>query len=157
MAKKHSLWKFWWWFGANPAWELVKFIGGTAIVSALWTVLKNEIHRHPIDWILLTCLLVCGSFLIVMAVFFERKSRIEEQLNPEPIASAECEEIKGLETALYDSARSNLQYRDERDRCQEEKRELQKQFDELFTPLQIEAFQVAVALRKLIDEVGPSP
>ena len=73
------------------------------------------------------------------------------------VIAPEREEIKRLEAALHDSARSNLEYRGERDQCEDEKRFLQKRFDDMFTPLQIDAIALAIELENFSKEMNARP
>jgi hypothetical protein len=131
MARKHPLWKFWWWFGANPVWELIKVIGGTSIVSAFLNVLKNEIHRHPVDWILFGCLLVFGVALIWIAAWkttnnAESSHLPELKSSPAIVDDGEVDQRRreeiGRKAELWTAQES-------RRICDEERREALKQLE----------------------------
>jgi hypothetical protein len=154
MSRKHPLWKFWWWFGANPAWDFIKFIGGTTIVSALWNILKNEIHRHPVDWILFAGLVVVGLLLVSLAVWQTRKS-----------GDISVAEPSARDTTAWERNLTAELKAERKEREQAEQRLLEVQFElekseerpALLTPLQVEILTLARDLRKLLRDAGPAP
>lgn len=95
------------------------------------------------------------------AVFPLENSAAVQKL--EGLVSKEQESVKQLKAELdkakadlYESAKSNLGYRDERNQCREEKRELQEKLS-LLSPLQWEALMLARDLRGLNASLGPYP
>jgi hypothetical protein len=118
-------------------------------------------HHAPVDWALFSCLVILGVFLVILAFVFGPRKRLSPQT---PIPNGvtdeqwkEKQEIQRLTDSLYDSAKSNLEYRAERDQCEEEKRALQKRFDDIFTPLQIDAIQLSTELLVFLKRLGPPP
>jgi hypothetical protein len=68
----------------NAAWDFIKWLGGSSVISAIWKAISETYHHSPVDWTLFICLVVFGVVLIGVAV---ANSRTPEEGNfPETIA-----------------------------------------------------------------------
>jgi len=101
--------------------------------------------------------LVLFSVSISLSVLSWRGSR----KSVAEVVAEEKVEVQRLQAALYESARDNLEYRGERDHCDEERRTALENLEEarsqvaIFTPLQLTALTVAKQLGELLREVEP--
>ena len=101
MAENHKLWKFWLWFGPNPLWELIKFIGGSSIMTALGRFVWLEYHKSPVDWIWLLALTLVGLFLAGLATWKEK--RVAERSSEASSISALMPSSPATPSTLCDS------------------------------------------------------
>src|ERR1700679_476396 len=123
--------------GAVLTFTVLGGLGGLACILQWLGIKPGDLQMTATipHWLWLVCGLLLFGVSISLSILSWRSSgkSIAEAIAPEK------EEIKRLEAALHDSARSSLEYRAERDHCEEEKRVLQKRFDDMFMPLQLDA------------------
>jgi len=141
MADKEKLWRFWRWFGPNPLWALVSWLGGTSMMTSIGRFMWLEYHRSPVDWWWLGTLLLIGIAVSIFAIRKERKevevSRLALPLEEPSINDAARNFANQSNHALY--VKTGIQTL------------------ELLTPLQIEAIQLSKDLKDFMVRVGPYP
>jgi hypothetical protein len=130
-------------------------LGGLACILQWLGIEPGDLHMTAtiphVVWLVLGLLLFGVSISLSILSWRDGRKTIAEAIVPER------EEIKRVKEDLYNSARSNLEYRGERDRCEEEKRALQKRFDEMFSPLQIEAIELSRDILEYLKDFGLKP
>ena len=56
----------------NIAVELLKYLGGSSVLSAVWKAISQAVHHSPVDWLLFGGLVLFGVVLIVIAFVVSR-------------------------------------------------------------------------------------
>lgn len=112
--------------------------------------------HYAMPWYLWAGITALAFSVIIPAVIGMIRKRRSPRLLEEAIAQARGE-TKRVKDALYESARSNLEYRGERDQCEKEKRALQKRLDDMFKPLQMDALNLSIELLDFVKGLGPEP
>lgn len=51
----------------NGVWDLIKFVGGSSLISGLWKALVSELQGNPVDWFLVAVYVAVGIILLVVA------------------------------------------------------------------------------------------
>ena len=62
------------WVAPNAIWDLVKWIGGSSMMTSIGRVFWLEYHRSPVDWWWLVCLMGAGLLLVVVGAWHQQKS-----------------------------------------------------------------------------------
>ena len=73
MAEDSKFRRLWRWFAPNPIWDVVKWIGGSTVMSSFAHFCWLEFHRSRVDWWWLASLIVVGAFLTVLGTWRERE------------------------------------------------------------------------------------
>ncbi len=151
MAKEGKVKAFWKWFASNPIWDFVKWVGGTAIVTSIWTVLKTEFHHHPVDWILFLFFVTAGVILVAIALRFQPKQ--EEFVSP---VRSDAQSLPATSAGAVVAFGG----RDTLEEAQEEHARvfaLGNQLDGVFSSLQVEAVRLASDLETFMKRIGDRP
>jgi hypothetical protein len=135
------------------AFTILGGLGGLACIFQWLGIDPSDLQTIVPNWLWLSCGFLLFGVSISLSFLSWRSSgkTIAEAIAPEK------EEIKRLKDSLYNSARSNLEYRAERDKCEEKRQVLQKRLDDMFTPLQIEALQTSHDLLLFVESLGTPP
>ncbi len=122
------------------------------LASAIWQYVK---HR-PVDWWGMAMLGVFVAVLWIVLLKWQGRREPITKTDQSPEQLPHKAELERCKSDLYESAKSNLEYREERDRSDEERRRLQEQL-EVFTPLQLDAFRLAKDLINFLHDMGNRP
>jgi hypothetical protein len=58
--------KFVHWIAPNAIWDLVKWIGGSSMLTSVWNVCSREFHKNPVDWMLYSIFFGVGLILVIV-------------------------------------------------------------------------------------------
>ncbi len=94
-------------------------------MSALWNVFKNEVHRHPIDWILFVILVLFGVLLICFAAWKDGDKRATEDIPDKP---THIKQANNLDVVSESDPLVYLEFTDARSTSMSSKREDQAYF-----------------------------
>ena len=130
MHKEGRLKRFWNWFGPNPLWELVRFIGGSSIMTAVGRFFWLEYHRSPVDWLWLAALFSVGCTLAGLAVWKETKLKFKSSLSSEPNIEDPNQKLRDS----FDTYNQNFYYK------------MGLQASNVLTPLQLDALTLVKEL-----------
>lgn len=134
----------------NAEWEVVKFLGGSGMLTSVWQTISAFLHHAKPDWILWGIVFLLGGVLSVLGYWRQRKDfvRIGEPPNGEEHPSREELDADAEQKRWQEWANShNLNFYVKTG----------VEASRLFTPLQMEAFQVAKQLQTLIVQIPPVP
>jgi hypothetical protein len=74
---KNKLLQAWRETRGNLAVELLKWLGGSSVLTAIGKAISQAYYRSPVDWELFVCLVVFGVFLVGIAIIISRSKREE--------------------------------------------------------------------------------
>ncbi len=99
---RFSIKKWWRRLAPNAIWELLKWIGGSTMLTSIGHLISREYHRSPIDWWELAGLMGLGLILVIFGVWRERRDAplMAESSSSEVTPSGPPDPCAGLFTPL---------------------------------------------------------
>lgn len=111
------------WIAPNAIWDIIKWIGGSAIMTSIGRFFWLEFHRSPIDWYWLGALVMVGIGFVLVATWGQR--RRTSSAEGTDVALAAREELR----RDFRKHTEALQVHGDLARCEEARRLLQAQVD----------------------------
>lgn len=131
MEKQQSrIGKFVHWIAPNAIWDVIKWLGGSSMMTSIGRLCWLEFHRSPVDWYWLAALFLVGIILTLIGVLCQHRKESHSAAESDTAAQAKTNSVGSEAPALHMLS---------------------------FTPLQTEIFQLVRDLRKLLKDAGPAP
>jgi hypothetical protein len=163
----------------NAIWDVVKWIGGSSMLTSIWHLCLKEFHRAPVDWSWLLVLFGGGVILTLIGTWRQsleapkpapvgqwktkqhwKEKYLTENSEKSQLRQLHAEEIRRLETShaaeLSRAQEIREQLRSEKQKALDELRILKEKIA-LLSPLQAQALDIVRGLVNLRDQAGPTP
>lgn len=129
---------------------------GASFVISIGAAVWQKVRNGSVDWWAIGALFILAGAVFWALIYFFRRNQGKSHSLPPENADPLKAELQKLKDDLTESADLNLEYRAKLAELQDASKETGKKL-EMFTPLQLEAFQLARDLRSFLREIGPRP
>jgi hypothetical protein len=119
--------------------ELAKVVGGSSMLNSVVKFLSNEIHHVDHEWFGVVAYFIVGLVLLI-AAFVLQKSNVNTPADfSESVPKGKDEDEAALQAQIHELETEVLR------------------FKSIFSPFQMEIFELAQELQEFFDLIGPRP
>jgi hypothetical protein len=85
VEKEGRIGRFIHWIAPNAIWDLIKWIGGSSLMTSIGRIIWLRIHQSPIDWYFLGGLFLFGILLLLIAAWRQSRTSFGAPNEAQPV------------------------------------------------------------------------